>query len=314
MKKDMLHMLRCPQCRNADLELSVSRQDDSGEIVEGTLVCKNDGREFQINNGIPRFVDSIGQLHDTKAKFEYQWKTWGGDEVIFGRTKEESKAYFLKYMGFNLNESYLANKVTLDAGCGHGRFVEIFSEMGASRSVGIDLGEGIYVAKKRNHARKNVDLAQGNLLELPFQDNTFDYIWCNGVAHHTPDAKRVVRNLSEALKPGGYVNIWLYPKGGFLWEASQSFLRAITTRLPPSVLYFLTYLAVPILYFVPTWSGTNPRKNTWKECAQVIYDWYSPKYQSHHTVQEVVEWFREFGFSEIDTPPFPVTVIARKPI
>lgn len=314
MKQSLLSILQCPQCHRPGLVLSTSQQDDSGEIIEGDLICENDGKKYQIINGIPRFIDSQGGLTDTKKKFEHQWQTWGADDVIFGRTKDESKAYFLKYMGFNLSESYLSNKTVLDAGCGHGRFVEIFSDSGVSHAIGIDLGEGIDIARKRNERHTNVDLVQGNLLELPLQNKTFDYIWCNGVAHHTPDAKGVVRNLCQLLKPGGYVNIWLYPKGNLFWEYSQSFLRMMTTRMPPSVLSSLVYLAVPILYFVPTWSGTNPRKNSWKECAQVIYDWYSPKYQSHHTTEEVVGWFHEFGFNEIDTPPFPVTVIARRPM
>jgi hypothetical protein len=43
------------------------------------------------------------------------------------------------------------------------------------------------------------------------------------------------------------------------------------------------------------------------------FDWYSPKYQSHHTPAEVHEWFRRAGFAEIrDLPPAKSGTMYRK--
>ena len=29
------------------------------------------------------------------------------------------------------------------------------------------------------------------------------------------------------------------------------------------------------------------------------FDWYAPRYQSHHTTQELKDWFREEGFADL---------------
>jgi hypothetical protein len=73
----------------------------------------------------------------------------------------------------------------------------------------------------------------------------------------------------------------------------------------------LTYLAVPLLYVAPTYSNTSPRTHSWKHCAQVIYDWYSPKYQSHHTNEEVIAWMKDFGCVATSVQPLTVTVTGR---
>lgn len=310
MNINNLDLLQCINCGGDNLFLNIKEQDRK-IVRNGTINCQCDN-SFSIEDSIPRFLENWKSLTDTQKKFEYQWDKWGKEEIIFGRTKEESKNYLLKSLGFGLNEFFFKGKTVLDAGCGHGRFVEIFAEMDTKLSVGMDLGEGIEIAKWRNREQKNTLLVQGNILNTPFKPETFDYIWCNGVIHHTPNPKRAVKSLCKVLKKGGYINLWVYPKGGYSWEVSQKIIRFITTKLPPTILYPLCYLAVPLLYIVPTYSNTNPRKNTWKHCAQVIYDWYSPKFQSHHSNVEIVGWLTEFGCVETDILSPPVTVVGRK--
>ena len=311
MKKEYLDLLKCIACGHEQLSMTGEKNDERG-VVEGRLICNRCGEEFPVNKGIPRFMESWGLLSDTKGKFEFQWQKWGKEDVIFGRTKEESKEYLLRSTGFNLDETYFKGKRVLDAGCGHGRFVELFAEMGAELSVGIDIGNGIEIAKWRNRNNPNTLFIQGSILNLPFRSQRFDFIWSNGVLHHTPNPQLGFSKLCEATKEDGFFNIWLYPKGGAIWEVSQRTIRSFTTRLPPEMLKVFCYLAVPLLYFVPTYSGTNPNKNSWKHCAQVIYDWYSPKYQSHHTNEEVIGWFREEGFSQTDVLDLKVTVVGKK--
>ena len=43
------------------------------------------------------------------------------------------------------------------------------------------------------------------------------------------------------------------------------------------------------------------------------FDWYSPRYQWKHTVEEVAGWFRDEGFEEISTEGFAVNVRGRRP-
>lgn len=323
MKKRLAQLLVCPKCKSG-LELEVFGEDS--EIREGILRC-NCGSLYPIVNYIPRMLKNALSFHpdfistherrlgsvaiskedmeryerlyrQTKERFEFQWKTWGKEEKIYGRTKEEEKRdYFNVYKCKQESEGYFKGKLVLEGGCGHGRYVQMMAELGAE-VIGVDLGEGVEVAHGRVSKHQNAHIVQADILALPFREGQFDYVYSLGVIHHTPDTRRAFSCLASLVRNGGLMKIWVYPKEAAWWEISQPAIRSITTRLPPKLLYYLAYPAVPLLYFVRTYSGTTPAKNSWRECVQCIYDWYSPEYQTHHTEEEVAGWFGEEGFSD----------------
>ena len=91
----------------------------------------------------------------------------------------------------NVDESFFKDKDILDCGFGGtGWAVELFVRSGAKSVTGIDLNEKWVTRigdrlKKYNHP--NLNLIQGTVLELPFENNRFDYVHSHGVMHHTTD-------------------------------------------------------------------------------------------------------------------------------
>jgi hypothetical protein len=55
-------------------------------------------------------------------------------------------------------------------------------------------------------------------MDIPFEDNEFDIVWCNGVLHHTSDPDRGLREIARVLKPGGHLWLYLYGSGGIYWR------------------------------------------------------------------------------------------------
>ncbi|MEF8832694.1 MAG: methytransferase partner Trm112 [Candidatus Thermoplasmatota archaeon] len=61
MKRDLLDILRCPECKG-ELELTSPESDGSSdegspqEIEEGTLYCKECDIEYPIDEGIPNML------------------------------------------------------------------------------------------------------------------------------------------------------------------------------------------------------------------------------------------------------------------
>jgi hypothetical protein len=42
----------------------------------------------------------------------------------------------------------------------------------------------------------------------------------------------------------------------------------------------------------------------WQNRVCDTFDWYAPRYQHHHTTEELMQWFREAGFEQItELPP-----------
>ncbi len=316
-------LLACPFCRGA----LVSGSEDSLSHGEGGFECLSCEARFPVVAGVPRLtresacrVARNDQEKDRKTlavrkAFEHQWRAFGSNPRIFGKTREEMRELVTgSRIGPWIDENYYRDRLVLDAGCGHGRYVQEFAEMGA-RVVGLDMGEGHLVAARKglpSHLKDQVAWIQGDLLHCPLQLDQFDLVFCDGVIHHTRDPRLAFARLAGLVVQGGSLYVWVYPRGGRLWEATHRSLRAVTTRLPPRVLEKLCYVLAPLLAIVPTYSSTRPSRASFSECAQVVYDWLSPAYQSHHTEDEVESWYREEGLLKVARLPVAVGMIGRK--
>jgi len=124
------------------------------------------------------------------------------------------------------------------------------------------------------------------------------------VLHHTPDPRRAFAQIARTVKPGGRLAVWLYRKNTPPQEWLNTGLRRVTTRLPACVLEPLC-AGLGVLGSVPIVNRTlNKVANfsghpdwTLRVCDN--FDWYAPRYQSHHTQAALKSWFAEEGFHEI---------------
>jgi len=53
---------------------------------------------------------------------------------------------------------------------------------------------------------------EGNAEQLPYPDNTFDHLNCQGVIHHTTDTLQCLREFHRVIKPGGTLSFSVYYK------------------------------------------------------------------------------------------------------
>jgi SAM-dependent methyltransferase len=189
----------------------------------------------------------------------------------------------------------------LEVGCGHGRFVKILNEL-CSEYFALDLGPSVDLAYEITKDRSTVHVMQANAMFPPLKEESFDYVWSHGVLHHTPSTRQAFDAVIKLpKKKTGRFYIWVYHKGGFIWEHGNRFARSITTRLPAVLLKFISYALVPLLYLVPAYNkDVNLSNMSWTECALSVHDWLAPKYQWHHSPEEVMSWFNEQGYTEVE--------------
>ena len=97
----------------------------------------------------------------------------------------------------------------LDAGCGGGGMTRLLAEAvgPAGQVVGLDTNPELI---KFGQAQVvNTDLAQrikfeeGDIRSLPFEDGSFDLVWCSRAVHGLPDQLVGVRELGRVVRPGG---------------------------------------------------------------------------------------------------------------
>jgi ubiquinone/menaquinone biosynthesis C-methylase UbiE len=137
----------------------------------------------------------------------------------------------------------------LDAGCGVGLQIPLLAEaVGPEGHVtGLDvLPEFLTHAEalvERLALKERVSLRQGDINDLPFEDNTFDWVWsadCAGDPAGQPFAQ--LRELSRVVKPGGKVALLMstfqallpgHPLLEARLNATSTGIAPFTAGLPP---------------------------------------------------------------------------------
>jgi SAM-dependent methyltransferase len=306
---ELLALLRCPSCR------STLVKQESG------YACSSCKRIFPEVRGVARFVDE-GNYADS---FGYQWQQFQRTQLDHAN-RNLSEGDFIRKTG--LKPEDLSGKLVLDVGCGMGRFAEVATRWGA-RVVGVDLSAAAEVAAK-NLADRDFVAFQADVFSLPFAPESFDCIYSMGVLHHTPDCEKAVKVLPQYLRPGGTLAVWLY-SGYNKWYRFSDHYRRITHRLSPRALHNFFRVAVPFFYGLDR--GLRLLPLVGKPVAGVVHhvfpvnfhrdpeirvldtlDWYSPKYQSKHTYEQVFRWFESCGLERLTVGEVSIGVRGQKPL
>jgi ubiquinone/menaquinone biosynthesis C-methylase UbiE len=131
-----------------------------------------------------------------------------------------------------VQESVVGARV-VDIGCGSGRYSLALALAGAEDVCAVDYAKKAYAAADRIAQDRGlpVRFEEADVLALPFDDGEFDFVFCNGVLHHTASIERGLSELVRVLRPGGRAFLYLYGAGGIFWETRQA-LRPIFERIP----------------------------------------------------------------------------------
>jgi ubiquinone/menaquinone biosynthesis C-methylase UbiE len=130
----------------------------------------------------------------------------------------------------NIVISNLSDLTLLDQGCGGGRYTTAWRLLGAKKAVGLDFSEiGLNDARLRAETAniENVEFIHGSVLDMPFENESFDIVFSNGVLHHTEDWRKGIYEQMRVMKSGGWG--WQYlieNPGGIFWDKIE-ILRAI---------------------------------------------------------------------------------------
>ena len=105
----------------------------------------------------------------------------------------------------------------LDVGCGIGGPARYLAKTVGCHVTGIDLTEEfVEVARMLAHRcglSRNTEFHQGNALELPFEDNSFDVVWCQNVTMNIANKAELLAQIHRVLKPGGKFTYTEYVSG-----------------------------------------------------------------------------------------------------
>ena len=118
--------------------------------------------------------------------------------------------------------------IILEAGCGSGQDLNRLSNE-YSKSLFVGLDYSLQALQKCCSLTDNMNLGrfvQGDILSLPFRDNTFDLIFNSGVIEHFRDTTQPLDEMIRVTKPGGYV-IAFVPNTFSFWVFGKNALNIL---------------------------------------------------------------------------------------
>jgi SAM-dependent methyltransferase/uncharacterized protein YbaR (Trm112 family) len=329
MKRSIVPMFLCPLCGSA-LSLSSDAANQT-EILEGVFSCTKCRATFPIRGGVPNLLRAEQCESHVSESFGFEWRTYhkGGFEkgTVFGRTIDEEVKYF--FDGLAVSEKNIRGKRILDAGCGSGVLTtEIARRYPGTEVVAMDIISAMAEVYRSGSQLPNLHVVRASILEPPFPPDSFDFVWCNGVIHHTGNSRRAFESLTSLTKPGGRAYFWVYEKKLSPMVFVRQILRpAGLARWNRRFLYrfcqvlaLLTWSAVSLLSpigklkFVSRHAHLRIlfRRRGFRELMLTWFDVLSPMHRDTYTQREFESWFEQRGFCDLARYWWPVGVSGTK--
>lgn len=308
-----------------------------GDLKEGMLQFHHaflkEWKEKLPANAVEEWEKAIAKIENfdrflkhqkkTAESFAFEWKT------IY-RENDFEKQNFLHFLSPFIKEKQLKGKVTLDIGCGSGRFTKQAALCGAEVAFGSDLGESVEVAYALTKDLPQVCIVQADIYDMPFH-GVADVAYSIGVLHHLPQPQEGFSRLPKTLKKDGKMLIWVYNRRNnaraiYFYEP----LRAVLKHMPKRPLVWLCY---PPALAVHAINGVTHLLNKFgaKQLAKKVpFSYYAnfpfnmklndafdvlatPK-SNYYYIEEIERWFNSAKLKDVDAYEHPeagITCIGR---
>jgi ubiquinone/menaquinone biosynthesis C-methylase UbiE len=127
-----------------------------------------------------------------------------------------------------------AGEAVLDAACGTGIVARLAAErMTRGRIVGLDLNPGMLaVARSTPRMGPSIEWIEGSVLDLPFDDSSFDLVLCQLGLQFFPDRPKAVREMRRVLNPRGRLALSVF-SAIEQTPAAHAFVQALDQVLGP---------------------------------------------------------------------------------
>lgn len=196
-------------------------------VQQGNQLVSKNGEHFPIVKGIPRFVPEDNYA----SAFGLQWKTFAKTQLDSFSKTDITQSRLERCLGFKIEG--LKDKTVLEVGAGAGRFTELLVK-GGGLIHSIDLSVAVEVNKENIGEAANYQIAQASVYDIPYPDNSFDYVVCLGVIQHTPDPEKTIQCLWSKVKPGGTLVIDHYKWRIGYYSTLTPIYRAILKEMKPA--------------------------------------------------------------------------------
>jgi len=180
----------------------------------------------------PNLVVVEGEkTNHTEKVFSYKWSKYTQfSQEELNSIERQAKQRFLKLYGFSSEEKFKnflnAKSLIYDAGCGRGHKTAWIAELAPHALViGIDIADSVVEASEKYSSYENLIFIRGDITKSIFKNETFDFIVCDQVLHHTKNPPATLRELVRVLKQNGEIATYVYAKKALPRELIDEYFR-----------------------------------------------------------------------------------------
>lgn len=156
---------------------------------------------------------------------------------------------------FDLIDSQIINEnsLVLDVGCGTGRWSKYLSPK-VKWIEAIDPSRAVFSAAMLTKNISNIRISQASIDNIPFEDNSFDFVFSLGVLHHVPDTFGALQQCVKKVKPKGWLLLYLYynlDNRGWLYRSLFQFstlFRKLISVMPSKIKLLVCDLIAIVVY------------------------------------------------------------------
>lgn len=167
----------------------------------------------------------------------FYFHIWGGEDIHVGLYESDDEPIASASRRTVERMAELAGPIdsttrVLDIGSGYGGAARQLANRFGCRVTALNLAEAENERNRQMNAEQGldglIDVVDGAFETLPFDDASFDLVWCQDAILHSGDRAKVLKEVDRVLKPGG---AFVFTDPMRTDEADVSRLSAILERI-----------------------------------------------------------------------------------
>jgi SAM-dependent methyltransferase len=252
----------------------------------------------------PSLLPPVGEESVIRS-FSKEWLEYNWDPNKYWKIKPELMYKSMRFM-LDIDNRPVKNKRMLEIGIGIGGIADYFSSKELSELVGIDLSYSVDAAYKNFGENKFLHIVQASAFRLPIKNNSFDYVYSQGVLHHSSDPKACFMEVCKTPKEKGYFYVWLYNNVNENRNLLRRSIMIMEKMLRPLIWpmpYFLQSIIltpIALLYIIYEYYSQISNKEmvsySWREAFHSARDRFTPRYAFRYSEEEIAGWYKEAGY------------------
>lgn len=186
--------------------------------------------------------------HIDHASVDTYWNEHTVNSTPFKTAKDSIKYLDWRFKQYPLFKEFMQlwglhdRQIMIDYGCGPGNdLVGFLTHTNAKKVIGIDISEKSLKLASQRMVLHEIDPARVELIhtsdvktKIPIGNDTVDYIYCEGVLHHTIKPEEILKEFFRILKHNSFAHIMVYNSESIWLHLYVAYVKLILQKEFPN--------------------------------------------------------------------------------